>query len=122
MSLRVDIIEAKNLIKADTFGMSDPYVIVTVGEQTWRTSVIKNNLNPVWKEFHVFKLTGATSILLSLKDEDNHKSNDDPLGECLINLDRTLLGQIGCGPIDEWYPVMLKGVASGTIHVKLSKI
>lgn len=46
--LRINIIEARDLIKQDIGGKSDPYVICTIGTQQFRTRTIYNNLNPVW--------------------------------------------------------------------------
>lgn len=46
--LRINIVEARDLIKQDIGGKSDPYVICTIGTQQFRTRTIYNNLNPVW--------------------------------------------------------------------------
>lgn len=49
--LRIHIAEARNLIKQDISlmgGKSDPYVVVTIGAQQFRTRTIHDNLNPVW--------------------------------------------------------------------------
>ena len=50
--LRVHVIEAKNLVKKD-FGVlgrgkSDPYAVICVGAQEYRTETISNTLNPKW--------------------------------------------------------------------------
>lgn len=53
--LRVRVIEAKQLMKMDVgvlgMGKSDPYAIVTVGSQEFRTKTISNTINPKW-DFH----------------------------------------------------------------------
>lgn len=50
--LRIHVVEAKNLMKKDISvlgkGKSDPYAIVTVGAQQFRTQTIDNNVNPKW--------------------------------------------------------------------------
>lgn len=49
--LRIHVAEANNLIKQDIGllgGKSDPYAVVTVGAQQFRTPTIHDNLNPVW--------------------------------------------------------------------------
>ena len=50
--LRVRIIEAKQLMRMDVgvlgMGKSDPYAIVTVGSQEFRTKTISNTINPKW--------------------------------------------------------------------------
>merc|ERR1719495_2108215 len=47
-TLHVDVVKAKNLVKADIIGKSDPYVVLQYGNQTDKTPVIKNTLNPQW--------------------------------------------------------------------------
>lgn len=46
--LRVHVFEAKDLMAKDITGKSDPYVILYVGAQERKTSVINQNLNPKW--------------------------------------------------------------------------
>lgn len=49
--MRIHIAEANDLIKQDITllgGKSDPYAVVTVGAQQFRTPTIHDNLNPVW--------------------------------------------------------------------------
>lgn len=49
--LRVRVVEAKQLMKMDRvlgIGKSDPYAIVTVGSQEFRTKTIYNTVNPKW--------------------------------------------------------------------------
>lgn len=50
--LRVHVVEAKQLMKMD-FGVlgkgkSDPYAIITLGAQQFRTQTIDNTVNPKW--------------------------------------------------------------------------
>src|SRR6267154_1565575 len=51
--VRIELIEARNLIKADFgflgMGKSDPYVIISVGAQEFKSPVIKNTINPKWQ-------------------------------------------------------------------------
>lgn len=49
--MRIHVAEARDLIKQDISllgGKSDPYVVVTIGAQQFRTRTIHDNLNPVW--------------------------------------------------------------------------
>lgn len=64
--LRIHLVEAKNLMKMDIGmlgkGKSDPYAIITVGAQQFKTDVINNTVNPKWdfwcevSWFHIQKL------------------------------------------------------------------
>ena len=46
--LHVDLIRAKDLIKADMIGKSDPYAVLKHGDQKDKTPVMKNTQNPKW--------------------------------------------------------------------------
>jgi Ca2+-dependent lipid-binding protein len=50
--LRVHVVEAKQLMKKDISvlgkGKSDPYVVITVGAQEFRSQTINNSVNPKW--------------------------------------------------------------------------
>lgn len=50
--LRIHVVEAKHLMKKDIGvlgkGKSDPYAIVTVGAQEFRTQTIDNTVDPKW--------------------------------------------------------------------------
>ena len=46
--LHVDLIKAKNLIKSDLIGKSDPYAILKFGNQQDKTKVVNNTQNPQW--------------------------------------------------------------------------
>lgn len=48
--LTVAVLEARGLSPKDAGGTSDPYVIVTVGKSTFRTSTVQGTLNPTWGE------------------------------------------------------------------------
>ena len=46
--LHVDLIKAKNLIKSDMIGKSDPYAVLRHGKQADKTKVVKGSQNPQW--------------------------------------------------------------------------
>ncbi|KAI8429978.1 hypothetical protein MSG28_000433 [Choristoneura fumiferana] len=50
--LRIHLVQAQNLMKKDISmlgkGKSDPYAIITVGAQKWKTKHIDSNVNPRW--------------------------------------------------------------------------
>ena len=53
-NLIIKIVKANNLVNADIFDLSDPFCVVKVGEQSQKTKVIDNNLNPIWEEIFSF--------------------------------------------------------------------
>lgn len=50
--LRIHVVEAKHLMKKDIGmlgkGKSDPYAIINIGAQEFRTKTIDNTVNPKW--------------------------------------------------------------------------
>lgn len=60
--LRIHLLEAQDLIAMDSLmggmvkGKSDPYVKITVGTTTYKSHVIKENLNPTWNEMYEVRI------------------------------------------------------------------
>ena len=84
----LDIVSAAGLAKADKFGKSDPYCVVTwCGVECHRTAVIKKTLDPKWTSESVPLLLpaeGAASLCIDCFDEDLVGS-DDFLGQVLLS-------------------------------------
>lgn len=118
--LRVEIVEAKDLIKADKAiligeGSSDPYCIVEIGAQKFRTKTKKSNCNPVWKEtFEAFiDNTEGQELFARVYDEDV-ASKDEEIGHIDCKVSQT----IEKGSSDTW--LALEGVKEGRIRLKLN--
>ena len=54
--LHLDLIKAKNLIKTDIMGKSDPYAVLKYGNQKDKTPVVKNTQNPEWNHSSDFDM------------------------------------------------------------------
>lgn len=56
--LRIHLVEGQNLVPKDNLmggmvkGKSDPYVKIQIGGETFKSQVIKENLNPTWNEMY----------------------------------------------------------------------
>ena len=61
-TLHVDLIKAKNLIKADMIGKSDPYAVLKYRNQKDKTPVMKNNQNPEWNHSSDFEDLGQPDL------------------------------------------------------------
>ncbi|XP_064472124.1 extended synaptotagmin-2-like [Ornithodoros turicata] len=115
--LRLELVAAKDLIKADIgmlgMGKSDPYAIITIGAQEFRTQVIANTVNPKWNYFCeavVYQIPGTT-LDIEVMDEDQ-SSKDDFLGRTSVAVgDLQQKGQS-----DMW--LTLDDVKSGKIRLK----
>ncbi|CAM0946289.1 unnamed protein product [Alopecurus aequalis] len=83
--LNVKVIGGTKLAIRDMYS-SDPYVVLTLGQQKAQTSVIKGNLNPVWNEELKFSVPQQYGPLkLQVLDHDM-VSKDDVMGEAEIDL------------------------------------
>ena len=71
----VNLISAKDLIKSDIIGLSDPYCIVKIGNQILKSKVIKNNLNPHWDEKLMFSWDGKSPLIINVMDKDKFKKD-----------------------------------------------
>ncbi|XP_068102422.1 extended synaptotagmin-3 isoform X2 [Hyperolius riggenbachi] len=117
--LRLFLYEAENLIPKDTYlrgmikGKSDPYAVLRVGTQTFKSKTIQENLNPLWNEVYEFVVheVPGQDLEIDLFDEDPDK--DDFLGSLQIALEGVMKDRV----VDEWFP--LCDVVSGSVHLKL---
>ena len=76
-TLTVNVIEAQNLKPMDFGVSSDPYCILTVGDQILKTHIIQENLNPQWHEVFTFKpKTGQETIKVVIWDRDTLGTDD----------------------------------------------
>lgn len=83
--LRVRIKRGINLAVRDT-RTSDPYIMVTMGEQKLKTRVVKKNCNPEWNEELTLSITNVNEpIVLTVYDKDT-LTGDDLMGDAEIDI------------------------------------
>ncbi|XP_047523309.1 extended synaptotagmin-2-B isoform X2 [Pieris napi] len=117
--LRIHLVQAQNLMKKDVSmigkGKSDPYAIITVGAQQWKTKHIDNDVNPRWEfwcEARVMQSLGqALEIEVFDKDDGN---DDDKLGRCSLDISQV----VSAGRLDTWQT--LQQAKHGKVHLRLS--
>lgn len=117
--LRVKVVEARNLTAKDIGlvkkGKSDPYTIIRVGAQSFRTKVISNNLNPEWNEtFEAFVDNCEGQQLIAMIYDEDTTSKDSKIG----TLDTNIASTVETGYRDLWLP--LEGVKQGRLHLELN--
>ncbi|KAL1525311.1 hypothetical protein AB1Y20_020172 [Prymnesium parvum] len=91
--LTIHVLSATELLSSDANGLSDPYVVIRVGEaRQWRSAVISRTLNPVWDEQqYTFEQPPSHLLWLVLEVWDSDvASTDDPLGRCLLPVQQLL--------------------------------
>lgn len=91
-TLKVNVIEAQNLLGADIGGSSDPYCTIKIGYNNQFSSIektrkIKNTKNPTWKETFTLPVNNPINEQLYIEVFNKEKmSKDDSLGFASIPL------------------------------------
>ncbi|XP_010913280.1 ADP-ribosylation factor GTPase-activating protein AGD12 [Elaeis guineensis] len=83
--LRVKVIRGTNLAVRDML-TSDPYVVLTLGQQRVQTTVKKSNLNPIWNEELTLSIPRRYGALKLLVFDHDVFSADDIMGEAEVDL------------------------------------
>uniref|UniRef100_A0A4W5PDK4 Extended synaptotagmin 2 n=1 Tax=Hucho hucho TaxID=62062 RepID=A0A4W5PDK4_9TELE len=118
--LRIHFLEAQDLLAKDMFlggiikGKSDPYGVLHIGNQLFRSKVIKKTINPKWNEVYeamVYENSGPQNLEIELFDEDTDQ--DDFIGRVLIDIAELQKEQ----KVDEWF--VMEEVDTGKLHLKL---
>ncbi|XP_075146495.1 extended synaptotagmin-like protein 2 isoform X3 [Haematobia irritans] len=116
--LRIHVVEAKDLMKKDISmlgkGKSDPYAIINVGSQEFKTQIIDNNVNPKWDFWceAAVEVTQHTVITYRLYDWDR-TGDDESLGSASIEI----INAVQKGVVDTW--LTLENAKHGLLHVRL---
>ncbi|KAL4325127.1 hypothetical protein GQ457_11G001300 [Hibiscus cannabinus] len=86
--VRVNIIEAQDLVPADKNRFPDAYVKVQIGNQILKTKSVQNrNMNPIWNEEFMFVAAEPFEDHLIFSVEDRVGPNkDDAIGKVVISL------------------------------------
>ncbi|XP_074082506.1 extended synaptotagmin-1 [Macrotis lagotis] len=120
--LRIHVLEAQDLIAKDRFlgglvkGKSDPYVKLRLAGKSFRSRVVREELNPRWNEVFEVIVTAIPGQELEVDVFDKDLDKDDFLGRCKVSLTRVL----SSGFIDEW--LSLEDVPSGRLHLRLERL
>ena len=112
--LEISLIEARDLLKEDMVGLSDPYAVVKIGERqvSFVDSYAAHTLNPSWNYKSRFVMEDYAGQELTIEVFDYDKTSaDDFLGHTSIVVDSL----IDKRETDEW--IKLDGVKTGDIHV-----
>ncbi|XP_061389220.1 extended synaptotagmin-2, partial [Musca vetustissima] len=116
--LRIHVVEAKDLMKKDISmlgkGKSDPYAIINVGSQEFKTQIIDNNVNPKWDfwcEAKIFAEMGQF-VEFNLFDADE-TGKDEELGRASVEI----INAVKRGVVDTW--LTLENAKHGMLHVRL---
>ena len=108
--LEVKLVRAKDLVKSDVFGKSDPYAVLKFGSQKDKTPVVKNSQNPEWNHDSAFQVPDGPDQTLNIEVFDSDKIGKD---KSLGKLDIDIADLLDADKEGAWYP--LHGVKSGQV-------
>lgn len=88
-TLRIDVLDGKDMPSADRNGYSDPFCRFVLNEkEVFKTQVQKKTLQPAWNEFFEVEIPSRTAADFQCKVYDwDFASDPDFLGATAINLD-----------------------------------
>ncbi|GMH01425.1 hypothetical protein Nepgr_003264 [Nepenthes gracilis] len=94
--LKVKVVKGTNLAIRDMLS-SDPYVVLTLGQQTVQTSVVKSNLNPVWNEELMVSVPQRYRPLRVQVFDYDRFSADDIMGEVEVDIQPLITSAMAYG-------------------------
>eukprot|EP00760_Papus_ankaliazontas_P015566 PhM_4_TR16592/c0_g1_i1/m.2627 len=112
--LIVTVLGCRDLEDKDTFGKSDPYVVLHCGGKKFKTKVIKNNLNPNFNEQFTFFVADPNTEQVKFEVYDSDTFSDDLIGWYTLSLAGLERGKKSEG----WY-LLQKPAKKGTLGVSL---
>lgn len=59
-SITIQVTQGRSLIPCNKSGTSDPYCVITIGNETKKTKKIRDTLNPTWNETLVFSINSTS--------------------------------------------------------------
>ena len=107
----VTVHKAKKLEKRGFFGKGDHYVVLTIGDQKYKSETISNNQNPEWQFQSTVTLNETITSKIKLEVFDDDIGKDDHVGETFIDIGKDQLEET-------WIP--LQGCKSGAVLVSIT--
>merc|ERR1711874_262889 len=85
-SIQLTLHKARDLEKKGKFGKADPYAILNIGKEKFKSSTVKNNHNPEWNYNMKFDINAETPDEVTLEVFDEDIGKDDALGQTTLSL------------------------------------
>ncbi|KAM7500491.1 hypothetical protein LguiA_024905 [Lonicera macranthoides] len=94
--LKIKVLKGTNLAVRDMLS-SDPYVVLSLGQQKVQTAVVGSNLNPVWNEELLLSIPEQFGpVKLQVFDHDTF-SADDIMGEAEVDIQPMITSAMAYG-------------------------
>jgi hypothetical protein len=97
--LDIRIVEARNIPDTEFLSKPDPYCVVRIEGQAYRTSVCDDTCNPAWNEVFSFQVKDVYSSQLRLELWNENVGEDEFLGAVNVSINGLMQGVVK----DSWY-------------------
>ena len=112
-TILVTVLAAKDLVEGDAFSASDPYVVITCGEQMGKSRAVRNDLYPVWNYEMAVSIEGVEGKEITVEIFDKDTDGKDPsLGFVTLAIDDVIKERVS--PPDY---LELRGVRYGQVLI-----
>jgi len=114
--LIVEVIEANDVVAKDLF-KSDPYAVVNVESQSFKTQVIKGTLKPKWNESFAFFVANQNTELKVVLFDAEKSGKDQFMGQIIIPFTAFRNKE----KVDQWHELQKtpggKEKVKGSVHI-----
>lgn len=86
--LKIVLEKGKDLPKRDFTGKSDPFVVFTLGEETVKSSIRYQTLNPVWNETLILKIPEGDLKSVTVQCFDWDLTQNESMGKTSFSLEK----------------------------------
>lgn len=122
MQLKVKVVDATDIPKMDTFGKSDPYVVLKLSssDKVWKTEYKENTDKPSWDEEFEIPIQPKLDEILRVELYDKDIKNDDLISRVLLRVNQIPEGK----PNDSIYtmhPAKSSKKGGGKLHLIIEK-
>ncbi|XWW95945.1 hypothetical protein V2A60_003914 [Cordyceps javanica] len=107
LALKVVILKARDLAAKDRNGMSDPYLVLRLGDARAVTHAVPKTLNPEWNIIEQLPINGINSLVLDVICWDKDRFGKDYLGEFDLALEEIFQNEKNAQE-PTWYPLRSK--------------
>ncbi|OAA50721.1 Phosphatidylserine decarboxylase [Cordyceps fumosorosea ARSEF 2679] len=107
LALKVVVMKARNLAAKDRNGMSDPYLVLRLGDARAVTHAVPKTLNPEWNIIEQLPINGINSLVLDVICWDKDRFGKDYLGEFDLALEEIFQNEKNAQEA-KWYPLRSK--------------
>eukprot|EP00796_Vickermania_ingenoplastis_P009441 gene9441-6624_t len=118
--LEILVIEARRVANIQKIGEIDPYVKVKYGLEDktrlrYKTKVVDNSVNPVWKEMFIFQIADENTAQIRFEVWNDNVMVDDLLGYYNFSVNGLERGVV----LDTWAPLQGCRVSTAELHLKV---